>query len=129
MFATVVSVVAEVAKPETAEEEIAIATFDALVNLPVESTTNVGTELDVPYPVAATVVAGNLAEDNVPEVILLALVTSVVADVANPDIFAAASDVIQEGFAYDPFVYTPFVTVPEFPVILVTSVPELFTRF
>ena len=43
LLAFVVSVVAEVAKPDTAPEAIAIATLAALVILPDASTTNVGT--------------------------------------------------------------------------------------
>ena len=46
--ALVVSVVADVAKPETAPEEMAIATLAALVILPVASTTKVGTLDAVP---------------------------------------------------------------------------------
>ena len=85
LFAFVVSIVAEFAKPETAEEEIAIATLDALVILPYPSTINDGTELAVPYPVAETPELGNLPAGNVPDVILFALVVSVVADVAKPE--------------------------------------------
>jgi hypothetical protein len=83
--ALVVSVVADVASPDTAADEMAIATLLADVILPYVSIVNLVVEVEEPVEVATTPEAGNLARGNVPELMLLALVVSVVADAANPD--------------------------------------------
>ena len=103
LVALVVSVVAEVAKPDTAPEAIAIAVFDTAVIRPLAFTITTGTVAAPPYVptleftvarvvaddpavvVISPVKAGNLAEPNVPAEMLVALVVSVVAEVARPD--------------------------------------------
>ena len=83
--AFVVSVVADVARPDTAPDEIAIAVLVTDVILPVASTTNTGTEAAAPWVAAVTPDVGSLVELKVPLEIFVAFVVSVVADVARPD--------------------------------------------
>ena len=103
LVALVVSVVAEVAKPDTALEVIAIAVFEIAVIRPLAFTVTTETLDALPYVptleftvakvvaddpadvVISPVKAGNLEELNVPEEMLVALVVSVVAEVARPD--------------------------------------------
>ena len=81
--AFVVSVVAEVANPETALEAIAILVAVTAVTLPFASTVIAGTaDADPNEPVLVPALL-NLASGKVPEVILLAFVVSVVAEAAN----------------------------------------------
>jgi hypothetical protein len=85
LLALVVSVVADVANPETAPEEIAIDVAVTEVTLPKESTDIAGTADADPYVPADTPEVGSLADGSVPELILPAFVVSVVADVAKPE--------------------------------------------
>jgi hypothetical protein len=85
LSAFVVSMVAEVARPDTAVCAIAIDVFVALVIRPVASTLNTTVLVALPYAAGVTAVLGNLASLNVPVVILLALVVSIVAELARPD--------------------------------------------
>lgn len=76
--------VATVARPETAVAAIAMGTFDATVIRPLVSTVNVETLLAVPYDPAATPETANRVASNVPDVMLVAFVVSVVAEGARP---------------------------------------------
>jgi hypothetical protein len=130
-------VVATVAKPETAPAEIAIATFDALVTLPFASTTTLATELALPYVVAVAPESANLATGNVPELILLALDVSVVAEAANPETALEAIAIATlEAVVILPFASTttrltleavPYVVAltPESANLAAANVPEL----
>jgi hypothetical protein len=81
--ALVVSVVAEAANPETAPAAIAILVAVTAVTLPFASTVIAGTTDAEPNAPVLTPALLNLASGNVPEVILLALVVSVVAEAAK----------------------------------------------
>ena len=75
-------------------DNIVTATLAALVIRPVESTATTGICVAPPYVPAVAPDVGNLAEENVPVIILLALVVFVVADVANPETCDAAIAII-----------------------------------
>ena len=85
------------------EVDIAIATELAEVILPLESTVNLDTCDTEPVEVAVTFSA-RLKSTTVPESLV------------------AASDVIQEGLAYETEVYIPSVTVPALPEVLIAYV-------
>ena len=81
--AFVVSVVAEVAKPETEPAAIAILVAVTAVTLPFASTVILGTTEAVPNVPVLTPALLNLSSGNVPEPILEAFVVSEVAEAAN----------------------------------------------
>ena len=93
LVAFVASMVADATKPDTADEAMAMAVLEAAVSCPCALTVNVGTDDAEPYEEAVTVVFARALLgiedsrlfDNVPDVILLAFVVSVVAEAAKPD--------------------------------------------
>jgi hypothetical protein len=83
LLALVASVVADADKPVIAVVSICIAILFAEVTRPFSSTVKIAECAGLPTDFATTPEFGNLAEDKVPEEILLAFVVSVVADDTN----------------------------------------------